>query len=247
MADELLDSYINTLENETSMHDCDSCKKCENVSFADVVGACTIDNGGYFGKLLTLATKHIEAAKDKGYFTEETAGQVFAQALVSSMQQAIQFELSHGKAQREICLIDAQTKHEYNKIVLENKELEEKKKVNDAQIEKINKDIEMEDKQIDKITADIANAADQLAEKIRLDDAQIAKWECDCENNEKLIDAQAALYGRQAEGFGDNVRQKLFDTQAQAFAMVFEAVDGLSLPACLSEDALNDSYENITG
>jgi len=196
MADKLLDSYINTLADNSNIDDCDSCNKCETVSFSDVVGACTLDNGGYFGKLLTLATKHIESAKDKGYFTEETAGQVFAQALVASMQQAIQFELSHGKAQKEICLIDAQSRHEYNKIALE--------------------------------------------------DAQIAKIKCDCENSKNVMGAQADLYRVQAKGFADNARQKMFDTQTQAFAMIYDSLDGdVDLPASLAEDAIDSTYGAI--
>jgi len=182
MADKLLDSYINTLADNSNIDDCDSCNKCETVSFSDVVGSCTIDNGGYFGKLLSLSTIHIEAAKDKGYFTEETAGQVFAQALVASMQQAIQFELSHGKAQKEICQINA----------------------------------------------------------------QIDKWKCDCENSKNVMGAQADLYRVQAKGFADNARQKMFDTQTQAFAMIYDSLDGdVDLPASLAEDAIDSTYGAI--
>jgi hypothetical protein len=303
---ELEESYIKIISEKTTIGECDSYTKCENISFSDIVGNGTLENGGYFGQLLSLSSVHIADAKAKGHLTGSAAGEVFAQALTAAMQQAVMFELSHGKAQKEIANVDAQVKYQYHKMLLDNADLAERTRVDDAQIakmecdcdisertlvekirvddaqiseenrmntakiakmecdcdnatkqtdskilvdskqiEKTYKDMELEDKQIEKISSDIIEQERMNDEKIRIDDSQIAKWECDCKNSQDLMGAQADLYGIQAEGFRDNARQKIFEVQAQAYAMVFEAADLETVADCFNEVSLNNMFDEI--
>jgi hypothetical protein len=57
--------------------------------------------------------------------------------------------------------------------------------------------------------------------------------------------SQANLYNIQAQGFRDNARQKLFEVQSQAFAMIFEAADRSTIPTCFDDTALNTTFTTI--
>ena len=78
-----------------------------------------------------------------------------------------------------------------------------------------------------------------------LKDQQIEKYKCDCANSTMLNTAQTALYNRQAEGFDDNAKQKLYDTQLQAWAMVFSDTSLESVTPSISTPHITDTYNNL--
>jgi chromosome segregation ATPase len=366
-------------------NDKEECKEytdCEVIKFKDIVGAKTSKDGGYFGDLLSVARANIEEAKKNGELTENAAGEVFAQAMVESMRQGVMYELQHGKTQKEIALIVAQTEYQKHKMSLERDSFDlqvyiEKGKLNlerqmtEANIRKINKDIDVMSAQIKKIFADIVhldyqnkridqeikqsnseiqknNALiqqimqqikqseheisridaeiihigvqdrqisqqitnmqhevygidaktvqtyvqnDQIKSDIRhtdkdtaligkkldfttsqtalvykqidqircqcdnertitkskvgLNSAQVRKLECDCKNSTKLATSQSSLYSSQSEGFRDNARQKLFDSQLQAYSMIYEASDEVDVPTPFGASEMNSIYGKI--
>ena len=398
--------------------ECECYDSCENIKFNDVVGARTLKDGGIFGSLLQVARVNIEDSKARGELTESSAGEVYSKALEVAMQQAVMYELSHGKAQKEIALTVAQTKYQYNKMMLERNQfdLEEyvqknkltlERELNAANIRKINQDIKYSDQQIENIKAEIihlgvqdrqieqqieqsrhevirldaetskiyqdinyskaqvrnidaqivhlghqnalvdkqveqitheldkidaevthishqndlidkqveqithelnkidaevdhleaqdalianqtiesqwnalkikaetdlvdqkvlsaqkeilkiqaqidqiecqcANEDKATSSKIALNTAQADKLSCDCTNSTAVMTSQANLYEVQAEGFRDNARQKLFEVQAQAYAMVFEAADQDVIATCFDDLALNTTFDEIT-
>lgn len=219
-----------TTSSETSS-DCKSYQKCETVTFAEVVGAKTLNSGGMFGDLLKVARVNIEDSKANGELTEEAAGQVYASAVGIAMQQAVQFALTHGKAQKEIAYIASQREYQMLKIDVEKEELDIKRRLTDAQIKQIECQCDNEIKSTDS--------------KISLNAAQESKLACDCCNQSTLIKAQASLYNRQAEGFNDHANQKLYETQLQAWAMVFADTNQDEVNPTIEDSEICNSYHRL--
>ncbi len=88
--------------------------------------------------------------------------------------------------------------------------------------------------------------------KISLNAAQENKLACDCCNASKLADAdvilkaqQGALYDRQRQGFDDNARQKLFDSQLNSWAMVFADTALEEVVAPTNEQQICETYNAV--
>ncbi len=82
---------------------------------------------------------------------------------------------------------------------------------------------------------------------------QLDKWVCDCDNATDMKDADVALkgsqqtlYGRQAEGFDDNANQKLYESQLQAWSMVFADTELETVTNSIAEDQLCHTYSRIS-
>lgn len=209
-----------------------------NIEWKNIVGEKTLEDGGYFGDLMILGRLHIEEAKDKGELTEQDAGSVYATLIQTSIQQSITFELTEELREREICL----TNEQRVEIELESKRKDCKAKAECALI----------DAQTAKSKQDKINETNESASKISLNAAQENKLACDCCNASKLADAdvtlkaaQEALYLRQAEGFDDNALQKLYDSQLQAWAMVFSDTDAEVVTPSLSNEQVCATYDKL--
>ena len=64
-----------------------------NLDWGDVVGTDNAGQGqGYYGDLMRVGEKTLQALQDSGQLTEEAAGVAYAQLIDSSMSKAIQFE-----------------------------------------------------------------------------------------------------------------------------------------------------------
>lgn len=210
---------------------CECYESCEVVSFKEVVGSKTVEKGGLFGDLIAVVRANVEDAKTKGELTEGAAGEVMAQGIVAAMKEATNFALTHGKAQKEIAYIASQREYQLMKIRIEVEELDIKRKMNDAQIANMECKCDNETRATDS--------------KISLNAAQESKLACDCCNSSKLMTAQAALYQRQAEGFNDNANQKLYETQMQTWAMVFEAAELPEVNPTIRNAEVCDSYHRL--
>lgn len=88
--------------------------------------------------------------------------------------------------------------------------------------------------------------------KIALNAAQENKLACDCCNASKIADAdvvlkaqQGQLYDRQRQGFDDNARQKLFETQMSGFSMVFADTALEEVVAPMNEKQICETYNAV--
>ena len=122
--------------------------------------------------------------------------------------------------------------------------------VNDAQIEKLlcdcTNDTNMTDSKISLNAAQENKLACECCNDSKRTEGQIVKWECDCANSSRVTNAQAELYERQVAGFTDNANQKIYDTQMNAWAMVFADQEDLGvLDASINEESIDLSYTRI--
>ena len=122
-------------------------------------------------------------------------------------------------------------------------------KVNDQQIEKLicdcTNDTNMTDSKISLNAAQENKLACECCNDSKRTEGQIIKWECDCATSENLTGAQADLYTRQKEGFNDNANQKIYDTQMNAWAMVFADTDVDSVTPSVENGNIATSYDRI--
>ena len=76
-----------------------------DIKWDDIVGAKTIDDGGYVGDLLTLARAHVQDALVKNELTQAEAGEVYTAMIPAAMQNGIGFamqeELTEAKVANE--------------------------------------------------------------------------------------------------------------------------------------------------
>ena len=79
-------------------------------NWIDVVGASTLEDGGYVGDLLDIALAHLGKSRDAGQLTDELAGEVYASTINAAMVQAITFALKKDTAIAQEALIARQTK-----------------------------------------------------------------------------------------------------------------------------------------
>jgi len=167
------------------------------------------------------------------------------------------------KAEHECSLKEEQTKEVIASTIREDCLAESLCDLRDKQEEEIDKKIEsmsasiVRDDCIAEHDCDLKEAQhdEVLAATIRedckaeseccLNTAKKAKMECDCANSALLANAQAELYGKQAEGFDDNARQKLYDTQIQAWSMVFADADLDDVTPSVTDDEIDSTYDAI--
>jgi len=100
--------------------------------------------------------------------------------------------------------------------------------------------------QIDAIRAGITRDDCKAEAECALKAQQVEKSKCDCANSTMLNTAQTALYNRQTEGFDDNAKQKLYDTQIQAWAMVFADTSLESVTPSISTPHITDTFNNLS-
>lgn len=106
------------------------------------------------------------------------------------------------------------------------------------------KDLAVKDKQIEKLTKDIALEEEQILTQQNDRIIKTAQSNKDLE----VKTAQKELYIRQKEGFDDNARQKLLETQFNAFAMVYSSgmMDASATwPSALDGSQLSSMYDKI--
>ena len=64
--------------------------------------------------------------------------------------------------------------------------------------------------------------------------------------NRDVLVTQKALYERQIEGFDDNKHQKLFDTQMNAWGLMFSSGMLTTKPSIIDSDAVSTLYNELT-
>ena len=82
----------------------------------------------------------------------------------------------------------------------------------------------------------------------RLIEAETKNAEKDFETKEantKNIEEQTALYKRQREGFDDNKYQKLFETQMNAWSLMFSSGLLADKPSIISDDSASSLYNKL--
>ena len=62
-----------------------------DVLWSDIVGAMTLEDGGYTGDLMTVARAHIDDAVSKNRLTQEGAGEIYTALIPAAIQGGIQF------------------------------------------------------------------------------------------------------------------------------------------------------------
>ena len=122
--------------------------------------------------------------------------------------------------------------------------------VNDAQIDKLicdcTNDTNITDSKISLNAAQENKLACECCNDSKRTEGQIVKWECDCANSSRVTNAQAELYERQVAGFTDNANQKIYDTQMNAWAMVFADQEDIGiLDKSINEESIETSYNRI--
>jgi hypothetical protein len=63
-------------------------------NWEDIVGAKTIDDGGYIGDILTLGRAHIKSAKAKGEITNQEAGVIYSSLMTAAIKDSIYYGLN---------------------------------------------------------------------------------------------------------------------------------------------------------
>jgi len=241
-----------------------SCENLDEVYVPDwdsVVGEKTLEDGGKVGDLLLLTRAHLKDAKRKGEVTERMAGEVYSAAITEAIRSAITFELGAPKARVETCLLKAQIDAIRSGITRDDCKAEAECGLTKAQTDKVvyetdnvlPKEVEKLEATVDNIEATtteigVASERDDCRAQADCDlkAQQIDKSKCDCANSTMLNTAQTALYNRQTEGFDDNAKQKLYDTQIQAWAMVFADTSLESVTPSISTPHITDTFNNLS-
>ena len=113
------------------------------------------------------------------------------------------------------------------------------------QKDNVNKDTDLKQANIALINQQIAN----LLKDAGLKEANIAlvtQQKTSLIKDEAVKDANIALLERQTEGFDDNKKQKLFEAQMNAWALMFSSGILESKPAIIRDDAVSALYESLT-
>ena len=101
------------------------------------------------------------------------------------------------------------------------------------------------DQQIEKLICECDNDTTMTDSKVSLNAANENKLACDCCNSSKISSAQSRLYERQIEGFNDNANQKLYDSQLQAWSMVFADTEMDAVTPSIVDTQICESYERL--
>ena len=89
----------------------------DNIQFENIVGQKMLDNGGYFGDLMSVLGAHIGDAIDNQRITQAEAGQIYTGVIPGMIQQAVQFELGHELGEEQIRKAVAETKLTNRKVL----------------------------------------------------------------------------------------------------------------------------------
>ncbi len=103
----------------------------------------------------------------------------------------------------------------------------------------------LNDAQIDKMICDCCNDTTSTNSKAALDRAQESKIQCDCTNETNLAVAKTALTQKEIAGIEYSARQKLYDAQLVAWAVVYADMQLPDTPMSVKEDAIDKSYQEI--
>ncbi len=235
---------------------CDGTDPIHVPEWEPIVGQKTLQDGGRVGDLLTLTRAHLEDAKEKGELREEDSGAAYATAIMESMKSAIMFELGYPKAQFEICYMQAQIDKLICDCTNDTTRTASQVELNNAQIEKLECDcrndtlmtdskVSLNAAQENKLACDCCNDSARTTADVAYREQQIEKSICDCDNSTLIGAAQTQLYARQAKGFDDNAKQKLYDSQLQAWSMVFADAELEQVTTSIKEPYINNSYANV--
>ena len=242
---------------------CDGTDEIQKPEWPPIVGEKTLADGGHVGDLLELARVHLEDAKRKGELREQDAGAAYTAAILEAFKTAVTFELAYSKSQMEVCFLKAQidklvcdcnndTKRTDSQILVDAAQISKLEcdcdndtKRTDSQVEVNDSKIKLDEAQINNLICDCENDTNATDSKISLNAAQENKLACDCCNNSLVSSAQSDLYRRQAEGFDDNANQKLYDSQLQAWSMVFADTDLTEVTDSINEENVNATYKRL--
>ena len=228
---------------------CDGTDPFYQPDWSKVVGEKTLEDGGRIGDLLTIVGLQLDEAKANGYLREMDVGVAYASAIEEAMKNSIAFELGYPKAQLELCFLQAQI--DKLKCDCENETAlrESQIKVDTAKIandtDRTESTISLNAAQENKLACDCCNTSAITAADIEYRYQQIEKSICDCTNSTLVSAKQAELYRRQAEGFDDNANQKLYDTQMQAWSMVFADSEIDTVTSSIATPHISDTYNRL--
>lgn len=97
-----------------------------DLNWASFVGSKTIEDGGYVGDLLTIASAHIDNAVTTNRLTTQQAGEIYTAMIPSAFQNALKFGLEEYMVEAQItdveaniALKEAQLAHERDKTEAE--------------------------------------------------------------------------------------------------------------------------------
>ena len=161
---------------------------CGTVEWKNIVGNKTLQDGGYFGDLMSLGRLHIEESLGRGELTHAEAGQVYSTLVQNSIQQAINFELNDAKVEQEICFLNAQKDWQVEKTEIDRCLADSECALNAKKGELIDEQIQ---------TEDLKNRPDGLLEN------EIIKMRADAEVAQQQVEiakAQVALEEAKAIG-----------------------------------------------
>jgi len=168
-------------------------------------------------------------------------------------------KLSLDKSAIEKNESDILNQTELRKVDVSLKKQQKSKLESDAKNEKAINDskISVDKAQIKKMSDETNIAKISTDSKVELNKAQAEKMKCDCENNKNVTNQQAALYRAQTDGFAINARQKLFETQLQAWSMVYQDIDPTTLndidsmtdftPDLITRAKIEESFTGVEG
>jgi len=88
-----------------------------DIKWSDIVGNCTVSDGGYVGCLMQLASAHINAAVEASRITQDHAGEVYTTMIPAAMQHGIGFAMQDELTEAEIEKALAETVVVQQKIV----------------------------------------------------------------------------------------------------------------------------------
>ncbi len=103
----------------------------------------------------------------------------------------------------------------------------------------------VKDAQVIKLECECENDTTMTDSKVSLNAAQENKYACDCCNSSKIASSQSALYERQIEGFNDNANQKLYDSQLQAWSMVFSDTEMDAVTPSIVDNQICETYTRL--
>jgi hypothetical protein len=195
-----------------------------NIDWANIVGSKTIDNGGFIGDVLQVVRKHINESKQNGELKDEAAGAVYSQAFMQAIQQVLTYELSRGKAQKEVELLCIQKDAALKDIELKEKTylLEERMKQEELKLRKkelelkelqINKELELKEKELELKEEELELKEKQINKEIELQTKQIEVMNKDIEVKDKELELKTVEIDLKKEQLQIQKEQLLLETR----------------------------------
>ncbi len=169
---------------------------------------------------------YYEAGRINGATWAEMATALKTKAIDSSLNAVTQLQMKETPMDRQV----------------KQKQIETGQEQIDSSQAKTIRDDEISDEQIDASKADTTNKTCMANAECVLKDSQKAK--IDYETSD-ILPIQKGLVTRQTEGFDDNLRTKLFDTQMSSWAMMFSSGLIDQVPCVVTGDGATDTYNGI--